>query len=146
MYPCVRESLLTGIGGAFGVGGLRAVLGGELAALFLIMRDYLGTEVLRRAWIGGEGRACDDHANRTFAAPIPKAANWAVGTFMLAGLASFEFCQYKRQMEKAHMKRAVEIIDKKKAKQEAQMKERRILREEMDKKAEAAKKSSWKFW
>lgn len=29
MYPCVRDSLLTGIGAGFGVGGLRALLGGK---------------------------------------------------------------------------------------------------------------------
>lgn len=29
MYPCVRESLLTAFGGGFGVGGLRALLGGK---------------------------------------------------------------------------------------------------------------------
>jgi len=28
MYPCVRESLLMGIGGGFGIGGVRALLGG----------------------------------------------------------------------------------------------------------------------
>ena len=28
MYPCVRESFLYGIGGGFGVGGLRLVMGG----------------------------------------------------------------------------------------------------------------------
>ncbi|KIN01101.1 hypothetical protein OIDMADRAFT_89435, partial [Oidiodendron maius Zn] len=28
MYPCVRESLLMGIGAGFGVGGVRGVLGG----------------------------------------------------------------------------------------------------------------------
>ena len=26
--PCVRDSLLTGIGGGFGIGGIRAILGG----------------------------------------------------------------------------------------------------------------------
>lgn len=30
MYPCVRESLLTGIGAGFGIGGLRGIFGGEL--------------------------------------------------------------------------------------------------------------------
>ena len=30
MYPCVRESLLYGIGGGFGVGGVRALWGGVL--------------------------------------------------------------------------------------------------------------------
>lgn len=29
-YPCVRESLLLGIGGAFGMGGVRALWGGML--------------------------------------------------------------------------------------------------------------------
>lgn len=29
MYPCVRESMLTGIGSGFAVGGVRALLGGE---------------------------------------------------------------------------------------------------------------------
>ncbi|KAH8592286.1 hypothetical protein B0O99DRAFT_484790, partial [Bisporella sp. PMI_857] len=29
MYPCVRESFLTGIGGGFGIGALRAVFGGS---------------------------------------------------------------------------------------------------------------------
>jgi cytochrome c oxidase assembly protein subunit 20 len=29
MYPCVRESLLYGIGGGFGVGGVRALWGGK---------------------------------------------------------------------------------------------------------------------
>jgi cytochrome c oxidase assembly protein subunit 20 len=29
MYPCVRESLLLGIGGGFGIGGVRFLWGGE---------------------------------------------------------------------------------------------------------------------
>lgn len=52
-------------------------------------------------------------------------------------------------LERLHMKRAVEIIDRKKAEKEAAAKakrdERRRLKEEEDKLAEA-KKSSWKFW
>jgi cytochrome c oxidase assembly protein subunit 20 len=49
------------------------------------------------------------------------------------------------------MKRAVEIIDRKKANKEAEAKrkreERRRLKEEADRAAEeASKKSSWKFW
>jgi hypothetical protein len=37
MYPCVRESLLMGIGGGFGVGGVRALWGGE----FILSLFYL---------------------------------------------------------------------------------------------------------
>lgn len=48
------------------------------------------------------------------------------------------------------MKKAVEIMDRKKAEKEAAMDakraERRRLKEEQDKKIEEAKKSSWKFW
>ncbi|KAM3081738.1 hypothetical protein ACMFMG_005184 [Clarireedia jacksonii] len=111
MYPCTRESFLTGIGGGFAMGGLRAIFG----------------------------------------APIPKAANWAVGTFVFTGLGAYEFCLYRRRLERAHMKRAVEIIDRKKAEKEAQAeekrRERRRLKEEADRKAEEeAKKSKWKFW
>ena len=85
-------------------------------------------------------------------APIPKAANWAVGTFVFVAFANHEFCQYRRFLEKSHMKRAVEIIDRKKAEKEAEAKrkrdERRRLKEEADKAAEEAakNKSSWKFW
>lgn len=136
MYPCVRESLLTGIGGGFGMGFFRAIWGGMYLPLQLIARRF---HPMRRIF-----------ANTVdLLAPIPKAANWAVGTFAFAALANYEFCQYKRMLEKSHMKRAVEIIDQKKAEKEAEAKakrdERRRLKEEADKQAEA-KKSNWKFW
>jgi cytochrome c oxidase assembly protein subunit 20 len=37
MYPCVRESLLMGIGGGFGVGGVRALWGGELSSCLIYL-------------------------------------------------------------------------------------------------------------
>lgn len=83
-------------------------------------------------------------------APLPKACNWAVGTFVFASFANYEFCLYRRRLEKSHMKRAVEIIDRKKAEKEAAAKarrdERRRLKEEADRKAEEAQKNSWKNW
>jgi len=83
-------------------------------------------------------------------APLPKACNWAVGTFIFAAFANYEFCLYRRRLEKSTMKRAVEIIDRKKAEKEAAVKaqreERRRLKDEADKKAEEAAKKSWKFW
>jgi cytochrome c oxidase assembly protein subunit 20 len=74
-----------------------------------------------------------------------------VGTFVFASFANYEFCLYRRRLEKAHMKRAVEIIDRKKAEKEAAAQarrdERRKAKEEADRKAEEeAKKKSWKFW
>ena len=48
------------------------------------------------------------------------------------------------------MKRAVEIIDQKKLQKEQELEkkraERRKAKEEADRLAEEAKKSSWKFW
>ena len=40
MYPCVRESLLMGIGAGFGVGGVRGVLGGELLLPYFYYPSY----------------------------------------------------------------------------------------------------------
>lgn len=39
MYPCVRESLLAGIGGGFALGGVRALLGGMRRLLYGIARS-----------------------------------------------------------------------------------------------------------
>jgi len=92
-------------------------------------------DAIWEAWLNGD------------TAPIPKAANWAVGTFIFAAAANYEFCLYRRRLEKAHMKRAVEIIDRKKAEKEAaaqaKRNERRKAKEEADR---LAKKKSWKFW
>ncbi|KAI9847628.1 MAG: hypothetical protein M1837_002202 [Sclerophora amabilis] len=110
--PCVRDSLLAGILGGFGMGGVRAVLG----------------------------------------ASIPKASNWAVGTFCTVSFAAYEVCQYRRHREQEGMRRAVEIIDRKKIEREQKMQQtreaRRKAKEEEDKKAEeqAKQKKGWKFW
>jgi hypothetical protein len=39
MIPCARESLLTGIGSAFAVGGTRALLGGMFSSLVMMGRE-----------------------------------------------------------------------------------------------------------
>jgi len=36
MYPCVRESLLNGIGGGFGIGGLRYLFGGKYTDSWMV--------------------------------------------------------------------------------------------------------------
>lgn len=66
----------------------------------------------------------------------------------------YEFCQRKRQLEMQGMKRAAEIVDRKKIekekKAEAARAARRKAKEEADAKAEeeAMRKpqGSWKFW
>jgi cytochrome c oxidase assembly protein subunit 20 len=112
----------------------------------------MGRQVILLCDVHFESNMQERLLTRLFAAPIPKAANWAVGTFVFLSFATHEFCQYRRFIEKSHMKRAVEIIDRKKVNKEveAQRKreERRRLKEAADKAAEEAsrKSSSWKFW
>ncbi|RKF80309.1 Cytochrome c oxidase assembly protein cox20, mitochondrial [Golovinomyces cichoracearum] len=89
-----------------------------------------------------------------FGAPIPKAANWAVGSFAVAAIASYELCQAKRSYEKSQIKKIVEVMDKKKeeksAKQaalEAKRLERRKLKELEDEKKEKSRNwGNWKLW
>jgi len=87
-------------------------------------------------------------------ATIPKATNWAAGSFVLISWANYELCNYKRNVEKTQMKRVVEVMDLKKAQKAEKEKEldrkreeRRRKKEEEDKKLEDAKRwGGWKFW
>ncbi|KAI9756431.1 MAG: hypothetical protein M4579_003853 [Chaenotheca gracillima] len=84
-------------------------------------------------------------------APVPKASNWAVGTFCISSFVAYEFCQFKRQREVEGMKRAVEIIDRKKIEREEQTRQaeaatKKAKEEEDRRAAQEAAKRSWKFW
>ena len=48
-------------------------------------------------------------------APVWKTCNWAVGSFIFGSLSMYEYCQRKRFLEMQGMKRAVEVIDRKRA-------------------------------
>lgn len=137
MQPCVRNSLLFGIGTGFAFGGLRLVLGGTLPYSTLLPF------------------ACQfEQLANTPPAPIPRACNWAAGTFAGASLVTYEVCQYRRYREKAGMQRAVEIIDRRKVEREQQMKEKRERQqreaEERAAEEEAARLKAmrpwYKFW
>lgn len=90
--PCARDALLIGIGAGFGVGGMRAIIGGPSWFLFFLY-----------------GPIC-----LTDAAPTLKACSWAVATFCFGAFVSHEFCQRKRLLELQGLKRAVEVMDRKK--------------------------------
>ncbi|KAF2234741.1 hypothetical protein EV356DRAFT_514879 [Viridothelium virens] len=88
-------------------------------------------------------------------APVKKATNWAAGAFCAISFFSYEYCQFRRGMEKDGMRRAVQVMDEKRADREAKMKaareERRKAKEEADRQEEERKKSwrpwnGWKFW
>ncbi|KAH8693015.1 hypothetical protein BGW36DRAFT_302255 [Talaromyces proteolyticus] len=78
------------------------------------------------------------------------ACNWAVGTFAITSIISYEFCQRRRVNEVKGMKEAVELMQQLKVKKEKETEQLKAARE-----AEAAterKQKSWtnlsnyKFW
>ena len=64
----------------------------------------------------------------TETAPIFRACNWAVGTFCFGSFAMYEFCQRKRQLEMQGLKRAAEVIERKRTEKEIRAEEARTAR------------------
>lgn len=81
-------------------------------------------------------------------APVPRAANWAVGVGAAAAIAQYEFCQYGRRREREKMKRVVEVYDRKQAetrRAEEEAKRKREVREEEEARLKAQRRW-YKFW
>lgn len=81
--------------------------------------------------------------------PIPKAANWAVGTGALAAMGQYEYCQWQRRQEREKMKRVVEVYAAKTARErrEKEAEERRKREEERARVEEERRgRGWWKFW
>ncbi|KAI9724975.1 MAG: hypothetical protein M1812_000251 [Candelaria pacifica] len=112
------------------------------------VRDSLLTGILSGFGLGG--------LRAVLGAPLPRASNWAVGGFCISAFTMYEYCHYQRRREKDGMKRAVELLDRKKIEREREKKmevareERRKAKEEADKLAEEEerkkKSKGWKFW
>ena len=93
-------------------------------------------------------------------ASVWKACNWAAWTFVFGSWGMYEYCQRKREMELKGMKRAMEIVERKKIEKERKAEEvraaRRKAKEEGDKRKdeeekrreaeEKRRKGSWRFW
>ncbi|KAF2129862.1 cytochrome oxidase biogenesis protein, Cox20 subunit [Dothidotthia symphoricarpi CBS 119687] len=83
--------------------------------------------------------------------PVLIASNWAVATWCGVSVVSYQVCQYYRSKEKAGMKQAADLMEKKRASIEAKKEARRRAREEYDRKEEALRreeerKRSWGYW
>lgn len=79
---------------------------------------------------------------------MPKSANWAVGSGVAISILAYEYCQYQRRVERANMKRVVEVVNKKQADLRRQEEEKK-LQSTTEKAAPADKttnKSWYKFW
>lgn len=80
---------------------------------------------------------------------MPKSANWAVGSGVAISILAYEYCQYQRRVERANMKRVVEVVTKKQADMKRQEEEKKKLQTSTDKVAPADKASNkawYKFW
>ncbi|CCX33270.1 hypothetical protein FPQ18DRAFT_40070 [Pyronema domesticum] len=58
-----------------------------------------------------------------FGGNVARSCNWAVGGFILTTIGCYERCQYQRRKEKDGMRRAAEIIEKKRIEREAKIAE-----------------------
>ena len=83
-------------------------------------------------------------------APIPKAANWAVGTLVGVSAVAHEYCQFRRRKEKESMRMVVELMERKKEERERQLKEvvetKRKAEEERVAKEKSSKTKWWSKW
>ena len=79
--------------------------------------------------------------------PIPRAANWAVGTGVLAAVGQYEYCQYGRRQEREKVKRVVEVYQAKQVR-EREEEERKRREKEAQEREEREKRGRgwWRFW
>ncbi|KAJ4365815.1 hypothetical protein N0V83_008436 [Neocucurbitaria cava] len=83
--------------------------------------------------------------------PVRIASNWAVATWCGISVVSYQVCQYYRSKEKAGIKQAQELMEKKRATIEAKKEARRRAREdqervEQERRMEEERKKSWGYW
>lgn len=83
--------------------------------------------------------------------PVRQSSNWAVATWCGVSVVSYQVCQYYRSKEKAGIKQAQELMEKKRATLEAKKEARRRAREEEEKlrvaeRLEEERKKSWSYW
>ncbi|KAI0599743.1 hypothetical protein F4775DRAFT_107875 [Biscogniauxia sp. FL1348] len=112
--------------------------------------DFLAVHKMpcaREGFLTGIGAGAVIGAGRfVLGARIPKAANWAFGSFLLGSIIQWEYCQAQRMKERAAMARVVEVIDRKQAEKKAKMAEALRIKEEAEEKARQANKRWYKFW
>lgn len=135
--PCARESLLTGIGAGFGIGGIRGVFGGASQFPVLDFFLYLGARPIANILCLGMRS-------------LWSAGNWAVGIFAITSLAAYELCRRQRIEEMHGMKQAVELMkelkEKKQRDKEKAIEAAALRTEEERQKKSWTNPSNYKFW
>jgi cytochrome c oxidase assembly protein subunit 20 len=92
-----------------------------------------------------------DQSANAFAEPVRIASNWAVATWCGVSVVSYQVCQYYRSKEKAGIRQAQELMEKKRATIEAKKEARRRAREEQERleqarRIEEERRKSWGYW
>ncbi|ATY63100.1 Cox20 FAM36A [Cordyceps militaris] len=126
--PCSRNGFMTGIVTGAAAGGLKLVVR---------CKGFLHYTKQTKGHRANEAS--------TAVANWAKAANWAVGMFVMGAAASYEYCQYSRRVEKRNMKRAVEVHAENQRLQAAKLAERRELARKLEER-KAAERRWYKFW
>ncbi|KYK54848.1 hypothetical protein DCS_06809 [Drechmeria coniospora] len=80
------------------------------------------------------------HGNAT------KAANWAVGFFLLGSTLSYEYCQYRRRAERIQMKRHIEVVSENRRELARKAAEKQREQAEQEAERKAGQKAWYKFW
>ncbi|KAF7555744.1 hypothetical protein G7046_g6486 [Stylonectria norvegica] len=75
-----------------------------------------------------------------------KAANWAVGFFVLGSVASFEYCQFLRRSERIQMKRHIEVVTENRKEQTKKLAEARKEKQRLELERKAREKPWYKVW
>ncbi|GKT55816.1 mitochondrial cytochrome c oxidase protein 20-like protein [Colletotrichum tofieldiae] len=79
-----------------------------------------------------------------------KAANWAVGSFLVGCIGQYEYCQYLRRQERIKMKRTVEVYQEtmveKRRRELEQLKQQHEQKQQAEEAAKASHKAWYKFW
>lgn len=75
-----------------------------------------------------------------------KAANWAVGMFVLGSMASYEYCQYLRRGERIQMKRHIEVVTENKREQARKLAEEKREQARIERERIAVQRPWYKFW
>ncbi|KAH7155140.1 hypothetical protein B0J13DRAFT_604186 [Dactylonectria estremocensis] len=75
-----------------------------------------------------------------------KAANWAVGFFVLGSMASYEYCQYLRRVERRMMKRQIEVVSENRREQAQKLMEARKEHQRLEAERKAAARPWYKLW
>ncbi|MCJ1326422.1 hypothetical protein MMC10_003086 [Thelotrema lepadinum] len=140
--PCARESLLTGMGAGFAVGGLRLVFRGKVAMLivpFLSQYDAMDFPCFLAVFSFLHTQFVDFNAK--LGNPWTS-MTYAIFSFSLTSAGAHAFCQRRRHIEQASMARAAEIMAKKKEERAFKVAEMRAERERRREQHEK-QKSAW---